>query len=406
MAFWRYTEAAPDLSGLATASDLAAIDDAQRATSDALSAYLAEQNAGNSGGIAITDDFTGDDDTLPTETFIQDSQNALRRYQGKLAVWSAALPNQTRDYWFRSNIPLETDDQSIAFVLGLAPQLVPTVVYLRGTSDGSDLIYIAVGPNGVQLGRGNYNLGTHDVTLTPWITSTIAGIPNGARFELRATGTTYRVHMNGSPTPVIAHTDVSGYPIDASHRYIGGIMLLQDGIFQNNRSAYINSIAASDIALPTYNGVGWDVYRGLSTGLTVANGQFVLPVGTFTVIRDAYGVDTTKVATESGRIDIIYPGWYVISCRMHFTSAASLYCPILYGNANGPSTGTQTILRIGGDIPNEPDVQASWVIYLRAGAYVKLGVNNGSGASRTITGDAAGNITVFTGARLHDRMTV
>src|SRR5690606_6328543 len=121
MAIWRYTDAAPDLSGFALADDLADVDSTARATADALAAYLAEQNAGTSGGIAITDDFTGTNNTLPTENWIQDDQNGLRRQSGRLAVTWPTVVGTTRRFWLRSNIPMETDDVSITVVLGTKP---------------------------------------------------------------------------------------------------------------------------------------------------------------------------------------------------------------------------------------------------------------------------------------------
>lgn len=399
MAIWRYTDAAPDLSGLVAAVEEA--DAAARAASDTIAAYIAEQNAGESGGIAITsgfDDTTGD---LPAG-FTQDTQEALKVYQGTLRVFYPSVPNETRDFWIRTNIPLTTDDVSLAVVIVGEQTFVADAIFVRGNADGSDYVVVGISENSIAIGRGSYNQVTHDHTAVSWKTESYS-VPSGARVEVRAQGNLYRVYVNGAPTPVLSHTDMSGYPVDASHRYAGMVFFLQDGIFQTNRSAPITTFAASDIALPAYFGAGWEIYRGTTTAINKASGSSALPDNTFTVIRDSNLVGISTALTN-GRIGITQSGWYTIVLRVHFNATPQgIYCCLLYGT--DPGSGTEYVMRAGADIGGQPSVSATWVLYLRAGATVRAGMNNSGIGARGVVGESTGYITYFAGARMFDRQT-
>lgn len=397
MAIWRYTDAAPDLSGLVAAIDEA--DAAARAASDTIAAWIAEQNAGQSGGIAITSGFDDPTGNLPAG-FTQDSQQSLKVYQGTLRVFYPSVPNETRDFWIRSNTALTTDDVSLAIVIVGEQTFVADAMFIRGNSSGTDYVIVGISGDQIAIGRGSYNQATNDHTATPWKTESYS-VPSGARVEVRAQGNLYRVYVNGAPTPVLSHTDVSGYPVDASHRYTGMVFFLQDGIFQTNRSAPITTFAASDIALPAYFGAGWELYRGTATAINKSSGNSVLPDNTFTVVRDSNLVDISNALVQ-GKIGIQQSGWYVITLRIHF-NATSGYACLLYGT--DPGSGTEYIMRAGADWSGLSSVSATWVLYLRAGATVRAGANNTNVGARGIIGESTGYITYFQGARMFDRQT-
>ncbi|ARK07713.1 putative receptor-binding protein [Rhodococcus phage Toil] len=408
---WRYTTMAPDLSDLVTQSELttglggkadtSTVDELNTSivnTADSLAAYIAQQNASQSGGISIISNFNGTNgDPLPS-TFVQDAQNGLYIWDNCLDIGAPFVAFTDKEFWYRSNIPLTMDDQSVSIVFQGKPTSQPTIIYLRGSSTGGGFVYASFVNNTIRIGWGSFT-SSHFNAGTVWQTTGYT-LPNNAQVEFKAVGTTYQVFVNGNPSPIASITNGT-FPIGPSNRYVGGVQEVSNGAFFGTEAAPISSFNASDVAAPVYLGHGWDLYRANIGGVSKGTGNSVLPAGTFDNIRDAYGVDTT-FALSNGIITATKAGWYSINLRIHISVGAGSnnICALLYGNQ---SVGSIQLLRAGGDIQQVSCCAASWNIYLEAGGWVQAGMNNGTGLGKSIIGDTTGYITYFSGARMYDR---
>lgn len=387
MAVWRYNTAAPDLSSYATNASLTQV-------ADNLAAYVAEQNAAQSGGTTLIESFTGADGAPLPATFTQDGQNGLGIYQNALAVLAPFVPNTGHQYWYRSVTPMSTDDVSVVVqFLGYPKSSVPTTFYLRGSSSGLGNVYCRVLGTSVEIGQGAWS-GTTFTRTSVWRTQSYTFGSNPS-VELRTSGTNYYVYINGSTTPTISYTDGSGYPIDSAHRHVGGIMEDSNGLFFGTVSTSLTSFNASDVAVPATLGAGWELCRTSTGSVSKANGEGLLPANTFDNIVRASNVDTS-LALSTGQIGILKPGWYDMTLRIHMNAGAGSnnIAACLFGHRSG---GTSAKLKSGGDVQQVASCAATFGMYLEAGGYVQAAMNNGTGLAKGLIGDTGGTILYFSG---------
>lgn len=93
-----------------------------------------------------------------------------------------------------------------------------TSLFIRSNSSLTEFVFANIYGKSVYMGRGTRSGNTW--SFTDWTSKTSGiNIPEGALIELQADGADYSLSVNGST--LLSHTDVSGYPIDASHRTVG-----------------------------------------------------------------------------------------------------------------------------------------------------------------------------------------
>lgn len=390
MAIWRYNDAPPDLSGLPTFGDLSALENTINVTSAQWLAYIAAQNAEQSGGISFSRSFEGTG-PLPA-TMYQDSRVGMGVKDSALVPTYGFVSNRDYTFWALDRTPLTTDDFSVVVNIRAYPKAgTPTYILARANADMSEAIYCAVMVNTLVVGKVSFD--GPDPTYTPWNTVTGIQIPNNGTVEFRGSGNNYTVKANG--VALQNFTSVAApYPIDSLHRFVGAAFEQDNAFFTSTISSGITSLTASDIAVPATLGTGWDMFRASTSGSAKGSGNSVVSGCYDSLRRSANCVPNLG----DGYVGITRPGWYTLSLRFQFTASAgtSVYCPLIYGNVTGGST--PTVLRAGQDITGTQinNSMGTFEIYLPAGSFVMPGANTPN--TRTIVGDPTGYITYWTGA--------
>lgn len=402
MAFWRYTEAAPDLSGYATtdsvnilSNNLSTVQLGADATAAQLQAYIANQNAGNSGGIAVTIPMTGTG-LIPLDSrLVQDARDGMRLNNDTCVVNYPFAANQAFPFTARLANPLTTDDQSsVQTFQGLVPGNAGAAVIARCNAGFTDMV-IAIAIQGqVQL------LSIVGGTQTTWKTQSCS-TPGAGTLELQCVGTNYTILYNG--VTVLTYTDVlNSQPRDSLHRYTGYRMYVYNGLFFGTPSPPVTSFNTSDITVPATLGTGWEIFRG--TGTATANqpsGVNQIQVSCYDTVKRAANI--TFINQVVGYIGITKPGWYDVTIRTHLNGAAntSIYSTILYSNlttAGVPNGAVYRPDKSGQDVTGTQvsNSYGSFNIYCPTGTILSPGINLGPGA-RGIVGDTNGTLTYFSG---------
>lgn len=390
MAIWRYTEAPPDLSGLPTFGDLSELENTINVTSQQWLAYIAKQNAEQSGGISFSRSFEGTG-PLPS-TMYQDYRAGIGVKDSALVPTYGFVANRVFSFWALDRTPLTTDDFSVVVNIRAYPKAgTPTYILARAKADMSEAIGCAVMVNTLVVGKVSFSGATG--SFTAWNTVSGIQIPNNATVEFRGSGNNYTVIVNGVVLQSFTYVGTP-YPIDSLHRFVGAAFDQDNGLFFGTVSSGITSFTASDIAVPATLGTGWDMCRTSTSNAPKSSGN-----GVVSGVYDKLNRSANCLANlGDGYIGITRPGWYTVSLRFHFASSAGtgVYCPLLYGNVTGGST--PTLLRAGQDVTGTQinDSMGTFEIYLPAGSFIMPGVN--VPGSRNIVGDPTGYITYWTGA--------
>lgn len=419
---WRFSTAPQNIpaltNGLTSAiSNISSLSNLANTSAAQIAAIIGAQNAGSSGGISVNEDFsTYNGGPLPSAKW-NTPATANSYYFGVYIPFGAAIEavegiTATLAYYYQQANPasnvrhyaqhttqMTTDSVSIQAVFGSNGQNDQfTSLFSHASSSMDNFIYANFFNNHVYLGHGSLISGSW--SFTDFTGANIAmTVNNGDRVELRNSGTSWSVLVNGFP--VIAYTDTGGSGFyDSSHRYWGytlGNNLA--GFALADISFGITSINASDIAVPATLGVaGWRLYRASTSFVSLAgSGNQFLGSGTLDTVERTLNV--TQVDTAGlGGIQIKKEGWYQINFRALYNSTAGSFGSYraLIVTRNATITDTPIVARVGADFSaNANSASISSSLYLKVNNIVYPGIYQGG--SNSIGGEAVGAYTWWEG---------
>lgn len=97
------------------------------------------------------------------------------------------------------------------------PPAPRTSLFLRANAALTEFVYVNLFGGKCYLGRGTRS--GNSWSFTDWKSDLTRSYSNSSTIEFKAEGTHYRLVIDG--VLILDHTDVSGYPVDASHRTVG-----------------------------------------------------------------------------------------------------------------------------------------------------------------------------------------
>lgn len=406
MAIWRYTEAAPDLSPYLdpiTEKAGSAFDTANRTAAE-LQKWLAEQNAGASGGKSYAAEFSVAGN-LPA-TLIQDPQNGLRAQDSAARIVWGYDTGRIRTFMAATADELDGDDQSAVVTIAGALD-----IYNDGTGHPNGIVICADAgrTRGImawfyrdRIDLGHYN-GFSDGTIYPtiWRSWPNVTIPPSSTLELRRTGYLFKIVVNGTviaqhqaaPETIPAYTGPlfrrTGFTL---HKGWGAIFAVQ--------SAAVGSFSTSDISVPVTKGTGWALSR-ITTGtvnLRVTSGWALMPAYTYDMTERIAGCEAYG-DYQAGGILIKKTDWYTMSIGTRLNSSLSSSAAAAAGLYYAPvAGGALGLLRQASDSlgTNQSYCGGSFCEYLQAGSVIApaIYVNN---TNKVAPGDGAGTRTWFSG---------
>lgn len=405
VAQWRYTDAAPDLTPILQPIQ----DKADAATTTAnrtageLQKWLAEQNAGASGGKAYAFEFPG---TGPlTDGLIQDYQNGIQCKGGAAAVVWGYDTGRTRTFMALTSDVLDGDDQSAVIV-------VPGTLDIYNSGDGHGNGVVVCGNATASQGivawfyRDRIDLGhisrLDDGTATAvvWRSWTNVTIPQSSTLELRRTAYLFKMIVNGQ---VVAQHQTAPETIPAytgpNYRRTGFTHHAGWGLVFAGFSRPVSSFSTSDISVPATRGTGWALSR-TATGtenLRASSGWNLVPAYTFDMNERLANCELIGDYRAGGLL-IKKTDWYTMSVGLRLNStvgsgaatAGLFYAPVAGG---APGLLRQSADSVGS---NQTYATGSFCEYLQAGSFIAPAIYT-SAANKIAAGDAAGTRTWFTG---------
>lgn len=118
--------------------------------------------------------------------------------------------------------PVVAGDNNVTVAVGVNNKGVATAamtsIILRANADMTEFVYANVYRNRVYIGRGTR--AGNAWTYSDWKSNTSVNIAEGSVVEFQAEDAKYRLTCNGE-TLIDWHTDITGYPVDATHRTVG-----------------------------------------------------------------------------------------------------------------------------------------------------------------------------------------
>lgn len=416
---WRYVTIPPNI--LQINSDISAVAQQSATNATQLAILLGQQNSNNSGGKTFAENFQNlPAGALPNPHWIPEAGSAgfMGIYHPTGTGFDTGQGLNTNVAWMlndpvgigasirffeKYDTPLDTDSVSIQFVVGSNGQSSQaTLIFCHADTALLNFSYIAVYNNKIFIGYGTRSVGAV-YAFNDWIPGgTGITVPNGASGEVRNTGTTWQVLINGSP--IITFTDGAGNAFyNATHRYWGYIQTSQNlGLVGTNRSFALTSIVASDIAVPGVLGTGWQLARASGANVAVAAGNSPCPVGTFDTTE--FISTTVTLNNTGGEIVITKTDWYQLNLKIQLTGLSGNF-PFQGLIYTRPTVGgAQTLKRIGADIGLPANgigqgggfsTQYSTSLYLAAGSTVQPGI--GVAGANNIIGNAALTATNWNG---------
>lgn len=408
---WRYTTIPPNLPQIT--SNISAVALQSATTASQLAALIGQQNANNSGGVTVNENFTTyTSNTLPSQwtvepgatgfgVYIPNGTNSFESGQGisTTIAWFYTTHSAEEIYYARHNTVMKTDSVSIQAVMGtIGQQDKWTSIISHSSSSLDSFAYVNLYQNHIYFGHGSFNAGTGAYTYND-LANVAVGVYNGNLVELKNTGTTWNVNING--TTVLSYTDSGGViAYDSSHRYWGYIQSQGVAIFTMGDVSFgLQSITASDIAIPAVLGTGWKQFRGATSAVNTA-GSGDRQLGSGTLDTTQYIANVTAVDTAGiGGIQIQKTGWYIIT--FHWTTngtpGVNSYFRAHIYIRNAAITDTLNLRAYGMEMPSN-GVSAGLTIcdYFVAGNILYPGANY-TGGTPGIIGDALGIKTYWEG---------
>ncbi len=267
-------------------------------------------------------------------------------------------------------------------------------LFVRATSNLSTFVYLNVYSDRAYLGYGSWSGSAW--TFHDW-TSVGISLSPGATVSLTAEGQTYTAAING--TPILTHTDSSVQsPVGASNRYVGWLSM-QTVEFLSAWTGFNNRLFdAADVSSPPVVGTGWWLWSSNTGGVTVPGSSWQsLSASTLDTQGPVRGVTVTDLGR--GIITITKSGWYQVSFRAQFTSAAGGSNDLVAGLAKTPAGGSLARVLAGDTTTGDGGwgCALSAVLYCTAGDTIQPQTFQSSGSNK-ISGAGAGDVTYFTGA--------
>lgn len=384
------------ISNTATSAEQTALAAAQQ-----IAELRGENNAGGNNGVSISEVFPGSQNDF--DPAVWTDLGPITNQTGHLDNSASILTSASVAGKFPTlhDTPLETDAQSVSAVITRTAQATnsPMMLLLRAAADLSSFVYVEVYKNDINIGRGSWNLSTGVPTLNQW-EGVIWSAKQGNTVEVRVTGDTYAITVNG--TPVLTYTDSPRTAtVGASNRHVGmvhslsiifGIKVTGFGIFAFN---------ASDIEVPQYKGTVWNLFQSsLTPGPNLAHGYNRVPA-TFDAEREISNVTIESLAL--GNVRIKKEGTYLISIRYQLTRPTDNdnFMALLY-SWDGVVGGSFNLVDVGpenGDI-GVHTVGATFQRYCLVGEVLAPGFYYNKGAvepANQIVGDNLGTVTYFKG---------
>jgi hypothetical protein len=97
------------------------------------------------------------------------------------------------------------------------PPAPRTSLFLRANAALTEFVYVNLFGGKCYLGRGTRS--GNSWSFTDWKSNLTRSYSNSSTIEFKAEGTHYQLVIDG--VLILDHTDVSGYPVDSSHRTVG-----------------------------------------------------------------------------------------------------------------------------------------------------------------------------------------
>lgn len=407
---WKYTTIPPNLPLINSSISAVALQSAN--TASQLAALIGQQNANNSGGVTVNENFTTyTSNTLPSQWTVQStatgfgvyipSEQSFESGQGikTTIAWFWATHSSQVQFYARHNTVMKTDSVSIQAVTGTNGQQDKFTSLISHASSSLDsFAYVNLFNNHIYFGHGTLISGTYTFND---LANAAYTINNGDLVELKNVGTTWQVNVNGQLA--LAVTDSGGViSYDSSHRYWGyiqaqGVALITMG----DVSFGLQSITASDIAIPATLGTGWNMYRASTSSLAMpGSGNQQLASGTLDTT--VYTANCTAVDTAGlGGVQISKTGMYGIKFRWQTTGTVGgignpVFRSIIWVRATS-LTSPLTLLRVGEEFSgNAVSAGATWFEYLTAGNIIYPGAVY-TGGTPSLVGDTAGTLTYWEG---------
>lgn len=404
---WRYTTIPPNLS--LVNSNISSIAQLSATTASQLAALIGQQNADSSGGTTVNENFTTyTSNTLPAQWTVQsgavnfgiyiptgstfDHNNGLNTN----IAWFYLAPADNKRYYARHNTVLKTDSVSVQVVLGSNGRNSQcTTIISHASSTLDNFVYVNVFSDHLYIGYGTFSAGVY--TFHDWDNVGIT-VTNGQLLELRNVGTTWTVLLNGAV--VLSHTDSGGNAFyDASHRYWGYAIAFGTALLGNDISFGLQSITVSDIAIPTYLGTGFRMYRASTSNAALpGSGNQRLASGTLDTTE--YLANMTAIDTAGlGGVQVTRSGLYTLTARIAVSSGAGTAFSFraLIWSKNAVVGDAFVLRRVGMDTSaNAFSAGVTATVYLTVGNIVYPGFNQAG--SNNVVGDAAGTITYWEGS--------
>lgn len=416
---WRYQTAALNIGALE--SNVANAMTTATSTATALANLLAGEDTDTSGGISVAEDFTGytggagfgSDWTQESgsETYTGIYEPTGSGFDTSYGIFNPIawfitdIPGgfgASETFYVRHNTVMTTDSVEITVVIGSeVTEAVSLHIFSHGASNLADIIRVSLRDNRFWWGPAQYSAGSW--SYDDWNSGgTAVTVPNGATIKLRNQGTQWTLTING--VTVGSFTDSGGDAFyDASHRYWGFILDTTNQFIANTGHCMgLSSITASDVAIPTYRGRGFRLYRtstsgtsGLSSGAT----NQAMPSGTFDTSSAYTNCDVESLGL--GEIEIPVAGrWgFVIAFKLNNALGTTAHMRANLGR-RPTSGGALSWLQEGGEhSANADQVSSGFYEYYEEGEIAVPGYA-GNSIGNDIRGEAAGIKTYFEGVLL------
>lgn len=405
---WRYTTIPPNLPLINSNISAVALQSAN--TASQLAALIGQQNANNSGGVTVNENFTQyTSNTLPSQWTVQSGATGIGVYipngasfekgQGinTTIAWYYALHSSEVQFYVRHNTVMKTDSVSIQAVMGTNGQSDKETTLISHASSSLDsFAYANLFNNHIYFGHGSFSAGTFTFNDLANVAYTIN---NGDRVELKNNGTTWQVNVNGVLALTVTDSG-SVISYDSSHRYWGyaqsqGVALITMG----DVSFGLQSITASDIAIPATLGTGWKLYRASTSAIAQpGSGNVQLSSGTLDTL--GFIANCTQVDTAGlGGVQLTKTGWYTIVFRWATNGTVGFgdVFRALIWTKNAAITDTLTLRAVGiSNSGNGTDAMVVISDYFTTGNILYPGVMY-NGGTPSVVGDAAGTLTYWEG---------
>lgn len=223
-----------------------------------------------------------------------------------------------------------------------------TTIIVAANAAFTEFVYGNVFGTGVYLGRGTR--AGNVWTFTDWKQNTTYKVGTAERVEVRASGSgIYQLVVDN--TVILEHTDTSGYPIDADHRYVGFAIQCWTDFFQLPQygwrlSAFsLKSEAGTFTAIETVETIANTAQTTASTAQTTAENAVDTAVTEATAAANAAvgAVQSeldTGLAAVNNRIDNLAGGvvQYTFTTSGTFTKPAGMtrrQVSLIGGSAGG-----------------------------------------------------------------------